>query len=140
MKYVLSIIVLAVLSYIAYASIAEGNQTLLQQTIEHNRESFDRCFQEAVNTGVQLPDTERYRTATDCWKSQRKLTPSDLYLTVPKYLVDEGKCSVSQTEDQHVRPERGGMYATDLACRFENQGVYAPDYLDQMIEYKIDSV
>lgn len=32
------------------------------------------------------------------------------------------------------------MYATDLACNFEAQGVYAPDYLDQMIEYKIESI
>lgn len=32
------------------------------------------------------------------------------------------------------------MYATDLACRFENQGVYAPDYLDDMKEYKIEEV
>jgi hypothetical protein len=31
------------------------------------------------------------------------------------------------------------MYATDLACNFESQGVYAPDYLDEMKEYIIES-
>lgn len=140
MKYVLIIIGLLLTAYTSYVSFSQTNPTLLQQTTEHNRESFNRCFQEAVSTGVQLSDTERYRTATDCWKSQRKFTPSDLYLTVPKYLVDEGKCSISQSEDEHVRAERWGMYATDLACKFEGQGVYAPDYLDQMIEYKIESI
>ena len=139
MKYVLSIIVLAVLSYIAYASIAEGNQTLLNQTTEYNTNIYNSCFW-ATSTGSEWSDTDRYRRSTDCWKSQRKLTPSDLYLTVPKYLVDEGKCSISQSEDEHVRAERWGMYATDLACKFEGQGVYAPDYLDQMIEYKIESI
>lgn len=139
MKYVLSIIGLAVLSYIAYASIAEGNQTLLDQTTEYNTNIYNSCFW-TTSTGNQWSDTDRYRISTNCWKSQRKLTPSDLYLTVPKYLVDEGKCSISQTEDQHVRPERGGMYATDLACNFKEQGVYAPDYLDQMVEYKIEEV
>jgi hypothetical protein len=54
--------------------------------------------------------------------------------------VDEGKCSISQTEDQHVRPERGGMYATDLACNFKEQGVYAPDFLDDMVEYTIEEI
>ena len=44
MKYVLSIIVLAVLSYIAYASIAEGNQTLLDQTTEYNTNIYNSCF------------------------------------------------------------------------------------------------
>ena len=68
------------------------------------------------------------------------MTPDDLYLSVPKYLVDEGKCAISQSEDEHVSRDRGGMYATDLACNFKEQGVYAPDYLDQMIEYKIESV
>ena len=139
MKYVLSIIVLAVLSYIAYASIAEGNQTLLDQTTEYNTNIYNNCFW-ATSTGSQWPDTDRYRLSTDCWKSQRKLTPNDLYLTVPKYLVDEGKCSISQTEDQHVRPERGGMYATDFACNFKEQGVYAPDFLDDMVEYTIEEI
>ena len=88
--------------------------------------------------------------STDCWKSQRKLTPDDLFLTVHKYLVDEGRCSISQSEDKHSIPSPQcvekfgeaacGMFATDLACNFEAQGVYAPDYLDQMIEYKIESV
>jgi hypothetical protein len=87
-----------------------------------------------------MTDTQRYRTSTDCWKTQRKLTPDDLFLTVPKYLVDERRCSISQSEDSHVEAKNGGMYATDLACNFEGQGVYAPDYLDQMIEYKIESV
>lgn len=27
--------------------------------------------------------------ATACWQSQRKLTPDDLFLTVPRALVDE---------------------------------------------------
>lgn len=139
MKYVLSIIGLAVLSYIAYASIAEGNQTLLDKTTEYNTNIYNSCFW-TTSTGSQWSDTDRYRRSTDCWKSQRKLTPSDLYLTVPKYLVDEGKCSISQTEDQHVRPERGGMYATDLACNFKEQGVYAPDFLDDMVEYTIEEI
>lgn len=138
MKYVLSIIGLAVLSYIAYASIAEGNQTLLDQTIEHNNKVFSTCFW-WVNTDTGT-DSQKYRAYTACWKSQRKLTPDDLFLTVPKSLVDEGKCAISQTEDSHVEGKNGGMYATDLACKFEGQGVYAPDYLDQMIEYKIESV
>lgn len=81
-----------------------------------------------------------YRKAQDCWRTQRRNTPDDMYLTVPKVLVDEGKCAISQTEDSHVEAKNGGMYATDLACKFESQGVYAPDYLDQMIEYKIESV
>lgn len=68
------------------------------------------------------------------------MTPEDLYLSVPKYLVDEGKCAISQSEDDHVRPERGGMYATDIACKFESQGVYAPDYLNDMKEYVIEEV
>jgi len=158
MKYVLSIIVLAVLIYIAYASIAEGNQTLLDQTTEYNTNIYEKCFHIRWSNNNDMSwsiqgsadskqnsiwvrtDSERYRTSTDCWKSQRKLTPSDLYITVPKYLVDEGKCSISQTEDQHVRPERGWMYATDLACNFKEQGVYAPDFLDDMVEYTIEEI
>lgn len=139
MKYVLLIIGLAVISYIAYVFISEGNQTLLDKTIEYNNTIYSECFWTSSKWGTWT-DTEKYRRSTDCWKSKRKLTPSDLYLTVPKYLVDEGKCSISQTEDQHVRPERGWMYATDLACNFKEQGVYAPDYLDKMIEYKIEHV
>lgn len=81
-----------------------------------------------------------YRKAESCWRTQRRNTPSDLFLTVPKVLVDQGKCSISQTEDEHVRPERGGMYGTDFACNFKEQGVYAPDYLDDMKEYKIAEV
>lgn len=140
MKYVLYVIWVSIISYIAYASMTEADQSLLDKTIEANNRAFDWCFAETINSGVESTDSDRYRRATDCWQRQRKLTPSDLYLTIPKKLVDEGQCAISQTEDEHVRPERGGMYATDLACKFESQGVYAPDYLDQMIEYKIESV
>lgn len=92
-----------------------------------------------MNTGYKLTDTDRYRISSDCWRSQRKLTAVDLYLTVPRSLVDEGKCAISQSEDDHVSKGRGGMYATDLACKFESQGVYTPDYLDEMKEYVIES-
>jgi len=144
MKYVLSILSIGLISYIAYASLTEADQSLLDKTIEFNNQVYTDCFingsgAQGISSG-SLSDTRRYREATDCWKSQRKLTPDDLFLTVPKYLVDERKCSISQTEDDHVKPERGGMYATDLACNFKEQGVYAPDYLDQMIEYKIESI
>lgn len=138
MKYVLSIIALVVLSYISYIQISEADQSILVNTIEFNNQVYTECFQGSII--ASWSDTQRYRTSTDCWKSKRKLTSDDLFLTVPKYLVDEGRCSISQTEDNHVKPERGGMYATDLACNFKEQGVYAPDYLDQMIEYKIESV
>ena len=141
-KYAIITIIICIAAYIGM-NFASGSQTLLQQTTEFNSNIFNWCFSKVINTGMESTwsksDTDRYRQATDCWKSQRKLTPSDLYLTVPKYLVDEKKCSISQTEDEHVRPERGGMYATDIACNFKEQGVYAPDYLDEMKEYKIES-
>ena len=86
-----------------------------------------------------MADTIRYSKATTCWQSRRKLTPDDLFLTVPRSLVDSGKCSISQSEDDHVSKTHGGMYATDLACKFQSQGVYAPDYLDEMKEYVIES-
>ena len=135
-KYAIITIIICIAAYIGM-NFASGSQTLLQQTIEANTNIYNSCFitWQLESTGS---DTDRYRTSTDCWKSKRKLTPSDLYLTVPKYLVDEKKCSISQTEDEHVRPERGGMYATDIACNFKEQGVYAPDYLDEMKEYKIE--
>lgn len=141
-KYVI-LFSLPILIYISQAAL-QAKQTLLQQTIEHNSRVFDWCFSEAVNQRMEWTwsksDTERYRQATDCWKSQRKLTPDDLFLTVPKYLVDEWKCSISQTEDSHVEAKNGGMYATDLACNFKEQGVYAPDYLNDMKEYVIEEV
>jgi len=142
MKYVLSILSLGLISYIAYASFTEADQSLLDQTIELNRWVFTTCFNAATThaTSGTWTDTELYWQAVDCWKAQRKLTSDDLFLTVPKYLVDEGRCGISQSEDSHVEAKNGGMYATDLACNFEGQGVYAPDYLDQMIEYKIESV
>lgn len=134
---------------------ANWKQTLLDQTIEFNNWVYAECFSSSQwvwqqwtgnssndtwNVRPPITDTQKYRTSTDCWKSKRRMTPDDLYLSVPKYLVDEGKCAISQSEDEHVSRDRGGMYATDLACKFEGQGVYAPDYLDQMIEYKIESV
>lgn len=136
-KYVI-LLSLPILAYISTFAV-QGKQTLLQQTIEHNNIIYAKCFWTSSIWGTWT-DTEKYRQSTDCWKSQRKLTPDDLFLTVPKYLVDEGKCAISQSEDDHVRPERGGMYATDIACKFESQGVYAPDYLNDMKEYIIEEV
>ena len=144
MKYVLILIATLIASYTAYISFSSADQTLLDKTIEHNSWVFNRCFSEAIDSGMESTwskiDTDRYRKATDCWQSQRKLTPDDLFLTLPRKVVDSGQCSISQSEDDHVKPDRGWMYATDLACNFKEQGVYAPDYLDQMIEYKIESV
>lgn len=157
-KYVTSIFIISIAVF-GYLYSTQEKESLLSKTIEHNNKVYDGCFVQetylnlgwssvsgggswATSSGLyqNLSDTERYRQATDCWKSQRKFTPDDLFLTVPKYLVDEGKCAISQSEDDHVRPERGGMYATDIACRFEGQGVYAPDYLNDMKEYVIESV
>lgn len=157
-KYVTSIFIISIAVF-GYLYSTQEKESLLSKTIEHNNKVYDGCFVQetylnmgwssvsgggswATSSGLyqNLSDTERYRQATDCWKSQRKLVPDDLFLTVPKYLVDEGKCAISQSEDDHVRPERGGMYATDIACRFEGQGVYAPDYLNDMKEYIIESV
>lgn len=136
-KYVI-LLSLPILIYISTFAL-QAKQTLLQQTIEHNNKVYSECFWTSSLWGTWT-DTEKYRQSTDCWKSQRKLTPDDLFLTIPKYLVDEGKCAISQSEDDHVRPERGGMYATDIACKFESQGVYAPDYLNDMKEYVIEEV
>ena len=146
-KYVI-ILSFFVLIYISQAAL-QAKQTLLQQTIEHNNTVYSECFwPDNIRSSTTsswsiertLSDTERYRQATNCWKSQRRNTPDDLFLTVPKYLVDEGKCSISQSEDDHVSKARWGMYATDLACNFKEQGVYAPDYLNDMKEYVIESV
>jgi hypothetical protein len=93
-----------------------------------------------MDIGSHMTDSRRYKQATDCWQSQRKLTPDDLFLTLPRKVVDSGQCSISQSEDDHVANGRGGMYGTDLACNFESQGVYAPDYLDTMVDYKIESI
>lgn len=136
-KYAIITVIICIAAYIGM-NFASGSQTLLQQTTEFNTNIYNSCFVtwQLKSTGS---DTDRYRTSTDCWKSKRKLTSNDLYLTVPKYLVDEKKCSISQTEDEHVRPERWGMYATDIACNFKEQGVYAPDYLDEMKEYTIEA-
>lgn len=136
MKYVLSLLSIGIISYIAYASLTEADQSLLDQTIEYNTSIYAECFSPTSTWS----DTDRYRKSYDCWQSQRKLTPSDLYLTLPKKVVDEGKCSISQSEDSHVEAKNGGMYATDLACNFEAQGVYAPDYLDDMKDYVIESI
>lgn len=38
---------------------------------------------------VSMTDSQRYKASTDCWKTQRRLTPDDLFLTVPRALVDE---------------------------------------------------
>lgn len=138
MKYVLILIAALLASYTVYISFLQADQTLLDKTIEYNNWVFSTCFW-WMNTDTGT-DNQKYRAYKDCWQSQRKLTPDDLFLTLPRKVMDSGQCSISQTEDEHVRPERGGMYATDLACNFEAQGVYAPDYLDQMIEYKIESV
>lgn len=142
-KYVTFILIISIAVF-GYLYNTKEKESLLSKTIEHNSKVFDWCFSEAVNKRLEWTwsksDTERYRQATDCWQSQRKLTPDDLFLTVPKRLVDEGKCSISQGEDDHVSKARGGMYATDLACNFEAQGVYAPDYLNDMKEYTIESI
>ena len=145
-KYVI-LLSIPILAYISTFAV-QGKQTLLQQTIEHNNTVYSECFwPDNIRSSTTsswsiertLSDTERYRQATNCWKSQRRNTPDDLFLTVPKYLVDEGKCSISQSEDDHVSKARWGMYATDLACNFKEQGVYAPDYLNDMKEYVIES-
>jgi len=111
------------------------DSSLLERTKVSNNKIYTECFG-ATSTGT---DAERYRVSTECWKSKRSLTPDDLYLTVPRGLVDEKKCVISQGEDEHVRPERGWMYGTDLACNFKEQGVYAPDYNWEMIEYTIEA-
>ncbi len=145
-----------ILSSLYFIYGANWSQTLLDKTIEFNNKVYEDCFQTSFGVWQQwdwlhqsgssgwshsfLKDTDRYRESTDCWKSQRKLTSDDLFLTVPKSLVDNGQCAITQTEDEHVSKVNGGMYATDLACKFEDQVVHAPDYLDKMIEYKIESV
>lgn len=132
------VLLLPVLIYISTFAV-QGKQTLLQQTIEYNNILYSECFWTSSGSNTWT-DTEKYRASTDCWKSKRRMTPEDLFLTVPKYLVDEGKCSISQTEDSHVEAKNGWMYATDLACNFKEQGVYAPDYLNDMKEYIIEEV
>ena len=134
MKHYAKLLIAPVIIAILYTTFAEGKQTLLQKTIEYNSSIYTKCFIQTES----WTDTERYRISTECWKSKRSMTPDDLFLTVPKYLVDEGKCSISQGEDDHVSKDRGGMYATDLACNFKEQGVYAPDYLGDMKEYIIE--
>jgi len=130
---------------IAYVStfFFQKEDSLLNKTIAENTRVYEECFRKTSTTmgswEVSLTDTERYRLSTDCWRTKRKFTPDDLFLTVPKYLVDEKKCAISQGEDSHVEMRNGGMYATDLACNFKEQGVYAPDYLNDMKEYKIES-
>ena len=139
-KYVFIFLALVSVIYISQNSqnIFGSEQSLLQKTIESNKIIYAKCFwTEAQWTGS---DTEKYRSSTECWKSKRSNTPNDLYLTLPRSLIDGRSCSISQSEDDHVRPERGWMYATDIACNFKEQGVYAPDYLDDMKEYKIESV
>lgn len=139
-KYVFIFLALVSVIYISQNSqnIFGSEQSLLQKTIESNKIIYAKCFwTEAQWTGS---DTEKYRSSTECWKSKRSNTPNDLYLTIPRGLIDGRSCSISQSEDDHVRPERGWMYATDIACNFKEQGVYAPDYLDDMKEYKIESV
>lgn len=143
---------LPILIYISQAAL-HAKQTLLQQTIEHNNTVYAECFSrwlwqqwdwndtnDTWDVWKYSTDIKKYRTSTDCWKSKRRMTPEDMFLSVPKYLVDEGKCSISQSEDDHVSKARWGMYATDLACNFKEQGVYAPDYLNDMKEYIIESV
>ncbi len=128
---------LPILIYISTFAV-QGKQTLLQQTIEHNTSVYRTCF--TFPEWFTGSDMDIHRASENCWRTQRKNTPSDLYLTVPKILVDQGKCSISQTEDSHVEAKNGWMYATDLACNFKEQGVYAPDYLNDMKEYTIESV
>lgn len=147
-KYAIITVTLIILAYIG-TNYARWDQTLLDKTIEFNNGVYAQCFSntkwftwtiekwKTFNTTVI--DTARYQASTACWQSQRRFTPDDLFLTVPKSLVDEGKCSISQSEDDHVNKINGGMYATDLACNFKSQGVYAPDYLDEMKEYIIES-
>lgn len=136
-KYVFIFLALVSVIYISQ-NLFGSEQGLLQKTIESNKIIYAKCFwTEAQWTGS---DTEKYRSSTECWKSKRSNTPNDLYLTLPRGLIDGRSCSISQSEDDHVRPERGWMYATDIACNFKEQGVYSPDYLDDMKEYKIESV
>lgn len=145
-KYAIAIIVAVILGYIGMNSTT-NKSSLIDKTNEYNNWVYDKCFDkwfsqsgtQMMDTWPYLTDSRRYKQATDCWQSQRKLTPDDLFLTLPKSVVDSGQCSISQGEDDHVNKARGGMYATDLACNFSSQGVYAPDYLDQMIEYTIES-
>lgn len=127
-----------ILSSLYFIYGVNWSQTLLDKTVEHNTRVYKECF--LYPEGSTGSDVDIHRKAQDCWRTQRRNTPDDMYLTVPKVLVDEGKCAISQTEDSHVEAKNGGMYATDLACKFESQGVYAPDYLDDMKEYVIESV
>lgn len=44
MKYVLSILGISIISYIAYASLTEADQSLLDKTIEFNNQVYTDCF------------------------------------------------------------------------------------------------
>jgi len=79
-------VILLALPVLYYISTAEGKQTLLQQTIESNNTAFEECFRLATSENIWRGtswsvDTERFKQGKDCWQSQRKLTPDDLFLT-----------------------------------------------------------
>jgi len=139
--FVFLITIMALCLYLLFVWNGGSARSLREITVSQNKSILIECFRPITTDeeGWTWTDSEIYRQARDCWQTKRMITPDDLFLTVPKYLVDEGKCSISQGEDDHVRPERWGMYATDLACNFKEQGVYAPDYLGEMVEYTIEA-
>lgn len=72
-----------------------------------------------------------------------RLNPSELLW--PVKLADD--CYVTQNETTHVRAENGGMFATDLACKFGaawgkwgKAEVFAPDLRGKDIMYTVEYV
>lgn len=130
---------LSVFVIISWATLwlnKEQAPSIFEQTLTSNVQVFKDCFKDFTGS----TDQGMYYESYNCWQSKRKLTPNDLFLTLPSSVVDSKQCGISQTEDEHVRPERWGMYATDLACSFKEQWVYAPDYLDSMYDYIIEEI
>lgn len=72
---------------------------------------------------------------------KKLLEPNELFW--PTKVSD--KCYVSQTEHDHVRPERWGMFATDIACNFgeglwKRAEVYAPDLRNKSVMFQVEHV
>ena len=90
---------------------------------------------------MELTNTWKVDTATPV--VAKRLAPSELLWPV-KFADD---CYVTQTETQHVRAENGGMFATDLACKFWAVGgkgwqaeVYVPDLRGKEVSYIVEYV
>jgi len=113
------------------------------------------CYGRTLSTSTGAVVESKDSQTTSTWTSTGGIAPvpERWVITTGRFLRPEellwpvktsDDCYITQTESNHVRPERGGMFATDIACKFWAQGwvggkaeVYAPDLRGKAVKYKV---